>query len=103
MSAKSAPHRSSDHIASDDWNVYRTRFLVQAKQLTEPMTFIDPLGREHCGMAGDYLVQSSEGMCRIAPKAIFEDVYVPLKQPSATHSSVLPPSFNPGWQTFRRE
>ena len=67
---------------SDDWNTYRTRFLVRAKQLTEPLTFIDPLGREHRGCPGDYLVQSSEGLLRIAPREIFEDVYVPLIHPA---------------------
>ena len=65
---------------SDDWNTYRTRFLVRARQLTEPLAFTDPLGREHIGHPGDYLVQSSEGLLRIAPREIFEDVYVPLTQ-----------------------
>jgi hypothetical protein len=60
---------------SDVWNTYRTRFLVQARQLTDPLTFTDALGREHHGNPGDYLVQSSEGL-RIAPREIFEDVYV---------------------------
>lgn len=60
------------------WNIYRTRFLVKAKQLTEPLTFVDVMGREHIGKAGDYLVESSDGMRRIAPKEIFEDVYVPM-------------------------
>ena len=68
---------------SDDWNTYRTRFLVRAKQLTEPLQFIDPLGREHRGVPGDYLVQSSEGLLRIAPREIFEDVYVPLLHPTS--------------------
>ena len=67
---------------SDDWNTYRTRFLVRAKQLTESLNFTDPLGREHRGRPGDYLVQSGEGLLRIAPREIFEDVYVPLFQPS---------------------
>jgi hypothetical protein len=60
---------------SDVWNTYRTRFLVQAKQLTEPLIFTDVLGREHSGAVGDYLVQSSHGL-RVAPREIFEDVYV---------------------------
>jgi hypothetical protein len=60
----------------DDWNVYRTRFLVRAKQLTQPLSFKDALGREHRGSPGDYLVQSSEGLFRIAPREIFEDIYV---------------------------
>ena len=54
---------------SDDWNVYRTRFLVRAKQLSEFVEFTDPLGRHHSGKPGDYLVQSSEGLLRIAPRA----------------------------------
>jgi len=65
----------------DDWNIYRTRFLVRARQLTQPLVFTDPLGREQRGSPGDYLVQSSEGLLRIAPKEIFEDVYVLLRQP----------------------
>ena len=63
---------------TNDWQLYRTRFLVRAKQLTQPMAFVDVLGREHCGNAGDYLVQSSDGSQRIAPREIFEDVYVPM-------------------------
>ena len=65
---------------SESWNTYRTRFLVRAKQLTEPLAFTDSLGREHNGRAGDYVVQSSEGLLRIAPREIFEDVYVPLME-----------------------
>ena len=60
---------------SDGWSTYRTRFLVKARQLTEPMTFTDVLGREHHGDPGDYVVQSAHGL-RIAPREIFEDVYV---------------------------
>ena len=63
---------------SDVWNTYRTRFLVRAQQLTEPMTFTDVLGREHHGKPGDYLVQSSHGL-RVAPREVFEDLYVLLK------------------------
>ena len=65
--------------SASDWNTYRTRFLVRARQLTEPLTFTDPLGREHCGSPGDYLVQSSEGLLRIAQREIFEDVYVVME------------------------
>ena len=64
------------------WNVYRTRFLVHARQLTEPLCFIDALGREHAGQAGDYLVVSSDGLRRITPRHLFEDIYVPLRDPS---------------------
>ena len=67
-------------LAPDNWNTFRTRFLVRAKQLTRPLTFTDPLGREHHGLPGDYLVQSSNGLLRIAPREIFEDVYVVLEQ-----------------------
>ncbi|HJT69061.1 MAG TPA: hypothetical protein VJ731_02605 [Terriglobales bacterium] len=64
---------------SDDWHVYRTRFLVRAKQLTQPLSFKDALGREHSGSPGDYLVQSAEGLFRIAPREIFEDIYVRME------------------------
>ena len=47
------------------WTVYRTRFLVRARQLTEPLVFTDPLGREQSGRPGDYLVESSDGIRRI--------------------------------------
>jgi hypothetical protein len=67
-------------LISDDCNIYRTRFLVRAKQLTEPLAFTDRLGREHHGRPGDYLVQSSEGVLRIAPREIFEDVYVIMER-----------------------
>lgn len=63
----------------DEWIIYRTRFLVKAKQLTEPLTIVDALGHEHTGVAGDYLVESSNGSLRIASRHIFEDVYVPLR------------------------
>jgi len=64
--------------ASTNWQVYRTRFLVRARQLSEPMVFTDALGREHQGDKGDYLVESSDGSRRIAPKDIFEDIYVAM-------------------------
>jgi hypothetical protein len=66
--------------APSEWNVYRTRFLVRARQLTEPLFFVDALGREHSGIKGDYLVESSEGARRIAPREIFEDVYVVMDE-----------------------
>src|SRR5271169_6209614 len=65
-------------ILESQWTVYRTRFLVRARQLTEPLVFTDALGREQSGHAGDYLVESSDGIRRITTHAIFEDVYVPL-------------------------
>jgi len=65
---------------SENWNTYRTRFLVRARQLTEFFEFTDSLGRHHSGKPGDYLVQSSEGLLRIAPREIFEDVYVVMTE-----------------------
>jgi hypothetical protein len=79
----------------DDWNIYRTRFLVRARQLTQPLVFIDPLGREQRGSPGDYLVQSSEGLLRIAPREIFEDVYVLLRQPEQGQQSLSPADLTP--------
>jgi hypothetical protein len=70
------------------WTVYRTRFLVRARQLTEPLLFTDPLGREHSGNPGDYLVESSLGFRSITPRAIFEDVYVPLRALAASDSMI---------------
>ena len=64
--------------AESDWQVYRTRFLIRAKQLTGPLEFRDALGREHRGQRGDYLVESSDGTQRIAPREIFEDVFVAM-------------------------
>ena len=61
------------------WITYRTRFLVKAKQLTASLAFTDVLGRQHSGRKGDYLVESSDGVLRIAPRQIFEDIYVPLR------------------------
>jgi hypothetical protein len=86
MNAMSSP--------ASDWNIYRTRFLIKAKQLDAPLVFTDPLGREHSGNRGDYLVESSDGLQRIAPREIFEDIYVPMgpagdswPSPSAQHAS----------------
>lgn len=62
--------------AESEWQVYRTRFLIRARQLTGPLKFRDALGREHHGQRGDYLVETSDGAQRIAPREIFEDVYV---------------------------
>jgi hypothetical protein len=61
-----------------EWTTYRTRFLIKARQLDAPLTFVDAIGREHSGQKGDYLVQSSDGSQRIAPREIFEDIYVPM-------------------------
>ena len=63
---------------SDDWKIYRTRFLARARQLTEAFSFIDACGRESHGCPGDYLVQSSAGP-RIVRREVFEDVYTVLE------------------------
>jgi hypothetical protein len=55
---------------SATWKIYRTRFLIKARQLTQPLLFVDA--------PGDYLVESSDGARRIAPRLIFEDVYVAM-------------------------
>jgi hypothetical protein len=60
------------------WKIYRTRFLIKARQLNETLVFVDALGREHRGQPGDYLVESSDGGRRIAPRLIFEDIYVAM-------------------------
>jgi hypothetical protein len=65
-------------MKSVEWKTYRTRFLVRAKKLNYALSFTDQLGRQHCGRKGDYLVESSEGVLSIAPRQIFEDIYVPM-------------------------
>lgn len=65
-------------MKSVEWKTYRTRFLVKAKQLNSSLTFTDPLGRQHCGRKGDYLVESCDGVLSITPRRIFEDIYVPM-------------------------
>jgi hypothetical protein len=62
----------------DDWKTYRTRFVVRAKQLTQPYTFTDVNGREHFGRPGDYLIESRDGL-RISRREIFEDVYIAME------------------------
>jgi hypothetical protein len=73
------------------WKIYRTRFLIKARQLTQPLLFVDPLGREHRGQPGDYLVESSDGARRIAPRLIFEDVYVAMGPAREDGTSLLDP------------
>ncbi len=65
-------------MKSSEWKTYRTRFLVKAKQLSSALSFIDHLGRQHCGRRGDYLVESFDGVLSIAPRQIFEDIYVTM-------------------------
>ena len=88
--------------SENEWTVYRTRFLVRACQLTQPMLFTDALGREHCGEPGDYLVESSEGCFRITPRKIFEDVYVPLAASPPT-GEVRSDDFEPYQAGVKRE
>ena len=42
------------------------------------MSFVDHLGREHHGEVGDYLVETSDGVRRITPREMFEDIYVAM-------------------------
>ena len=60
------------------WQIYRTRFLIKARQLNQPLTFTDALGREHRGRPGDYLIESADGNRSIQRREIFEDIYVPM-------------------------
>lgn len=78
------------NTTSAEWNTYRTRFLIQARQLTEPMAFVDFLGREHHGAPGDYLVQSSQGSSYIVARQIFEDIYVVFERPLARNNPFPP-------------
>ncbi len=82
--------------ARNSWNTYRTRFLVRARQLTEPLSFTDSLGREHAGEPGDYLVETSPGIRRITSQKLFEDIYVPLLSPLSAPQECSPPSVLPG-------
>ncbi len=66
-----------------EWKTYRTRFLVRARQLSEPAAILDASGREQVGSPGDYLVECSDGSKRIAPRHIFEDIYVEMEEPAA--------------------
>jgi hypothetical protein len=77
-----------------NWKYYRTRFLVKAKQLAGPMSFVDALGREHHGEMGDYLVEWSEGMFSIQPRAAFLDIYVAMDpaQPQRRETDRLQPT-----------
>jgi len=71
-----------------EWNIYRTRFLIKARQLTEPLAFVDALGREQRGQPGDYLVEASDGRRSIQRREIFEDIYVVMSQAEETRPSL---------------
>jgi hypothetical protein len=84
-------------MTENEWKTYRTRFLIKAKQLNSNLSFTDALGRQHCGRKGDYLVESFEGVLSIAPRQIFEDIYVTMNagdqlpaEPSNTPTLSLP-------------
>jgi hypothetical protein len=64
---------------TEGWKLYRTKYLVKAKQLSEGCTVLDSAGRVLAGEPGDYLVENSDGSRRIARRDIFEDVYVELE------------------------
>jgi hypothetical protein len=81
-------------MKASQWMTYRTRFLVKAKKLTATLSFTDHLGRQHCGRRGDYLVESFDGVLSIAPRQIFEDIYVPMQSdenpaPETSHRGVV--------------
>jgi hypothetical protein len=82
-------------ISKNHWNVYCTRFMVRARQLTEPFAFTDPFGHEHVGRPGDYLVETSNGTRRIAPRDFFEDVYLPLSAAAPSPVGSLPDRRSP--------
>jgi hypothetical protein len=92
-------------MKSVEWKTYRTRFLVKAKQLNSALTFTDHLGRQHCGRRGDYLVESCDGVLSIAPRQIFEDIYVPMGlTPSPSHTNAeVEGDRNPAQKDFRYE
>jgi hypothetical protein len=77
-SAAQELHAGQRAMKSEEWKTYRTRFLVKAKQLSSSLSFVDSLGRQHSGRKGDYLVESSDGVISIAPRQIFEDIYVAI-------------------------
>lgn len=79
-------------MKSMQWKTYRTRFLVKAKRLNSNFSFVDALGRQHSGGKGDYLVESSDGVISIAPRRIFEDIYVPfMTDPVAGANGIVRP------------
>lgn len=77
-------YRSARAMKPAEWKTYRTRFLVKAKQLNSNLSFVDALGRQHSGRKGDYLVESSDGVISIAPRQIFEDIYVAMGPETGT-------------------
>lgn len=89
MTALPPPGVNAAMKYENEWQTYRTRFLVQAKPLTAPLRFVDALGREHSGGPGDYLVETSDGTLRIAPRELFEDIYVLMEPVEKKRSASL--------------
>ena len=91
--------------ATTPWITYRTRFLVKANQLTTSLTFTDLLGRLQSGRKGDYLVESSDGVLSIAPRQIFEDIYVPLLATETPGQNETPEQLRipPQYETRRQD
>ena len=81
-----------------DWKIYRTRYLVKARQLTEATVVPDQIGRLQAGKPGDYLVECSDGTHRISPRHVFEDVYVEMSSggPTALPARPLQMPAQPG-------
>ena len=77
-------------MKAKEWKTYRTRFLVKAKQLDSRFSFVDALGRQHSGRKGDYLVESYDGVVSIAPRQIFEDIYVAMGLDRAQEAVATP-------------
>ena len=78
----SSPRMMRVNKVESEWRTYRSKYLIQATQLSQPLSFTDALGREHRGAKGDYLVQSANGAQRIWPRGLFEDSYVFLESAS---------------------
>jgi hypothetical protein len=89
--ALSPPRVTHVKTSATEWNIYRTRFLIKAKQLTRPLVFVDALGREHRGQPGDYLVESSDGSRSIQPRQISQDIYVLMGPADQTGRSLVQP------------
>jgi hypothetical protein len=89
--AESANSRERQQPRAAFWSSYvrrlenlpHPRFVVRAKQLTEPFTFTDTNGHEHHGRTGDYVIESRDGL-RISRREIFEDVYVAMERAEST-------------------
>lgn len=53
--------------------------------------FVDALGREQRGRAGDYLVEAADGSRSIQRRQIFEDIYVAMGQPEESVAQLKVP------------